>query len=142
MKKLVVALTLVLHCSTLFAGGSAEQVKLLQFAQFDGQFLLVVEPVENSEQIYKDPYMGKCKIFSVIGHYDVSLFAGDSMPSEEEHIEALQFLTSKPDKFRLGWMGSGFNIADEREPCVMQSRAIKIWKEKGIETVVSYYESM
>ena len=139
--RLYILMTFVLISNNCFAGGSHAEVELLQFSAHDNRYILVVRP--RVDEI--DPYMKGCEIFTVAGSFKPKNFferLGEygRLPNEEAHLEALQFLKTKPTKFNLGWIGTGFKRLNPDEACVVESRALELYENKdNSKTVLSNY---
>lgn len=120
------------------AGGSHERVKILQFTTYgDGNFLLVVSP-QGNESGYRDPYMGNCRIFSVLGRYESQgMFESGYIPSREKHAKALEYLSDR-EFVDLGWMGKGFEIMNPSDPCLVGSRALEVLGDGSDKRVISW----
>jgi len=139
--KIITLLVLLITHGVVIAGGSFENVELLQFTTYgENRYLLVVKPMADGKSNYKDPYMGNCKIFSVVGGYrELGIFEGGNIPSINEYLKAIEYLRTNPKPLRLGWMGGGFKVLNPNNPCVVTSRSLKIIEEQGVKAVVSWF---
>jgi len=130
-----------------YAGGSYGLVKVESLKMLSSiDYILVVAPVKNDDA-YKTPYMGECEKFEVHGTYGwlkgswISHFL-PWMPEitfRENHLQALQKLkqyVGKDKPLQFGFMGSGFKILDEKNPCVVESKALELYEDGAI---YSYY---
>lgn len=140
--RLYIFLAFLFISKSCLAGGSHAEVKLLQFSTYENRYVLLVSPKEGET----DPYMKGCEIFTVIGSYKPKSFferLGEygRLPNEKNHLEAIQFLKTKPNKFHLGWMGGGFKRLNPDEACVVESRALELSGNWGnFKTVISNYD--
>ena len=137
--KIILAMVFLAIISTANAGGSHEKVKIIQFSTYgDGNFLLVVSPQKRNGSNYRDPYMGKCRIFSILGRYeDKGIFESGYIPSREKHNDALEYLSDR-EFVELGWMGQGFRILNPNDPCLVNSRALEVIDVGGDKVVASW----
>jgi hypothetical protein len=90
--------------------------------------------------------MGHCSLFTVRGTY--SHFHSAKFPSfvtREAHLAALAHLSEAHAAGRtvnLGWMGGGFVLVQAHTPCVVRSRALHLFTERGVTSVVSYHDAI
>jgi hypothetical protein len=95
---------------------------------------------------YVDPYMGRCSLFTVRGTY--SWLHSSQFPSHvtrESHLAALAYLSkahAKAEVVNLGWMGTGFVPVQSATPCVVRSRALHLFTERDVTSVVSYHDAI
>jgi hypothetical protein len=139
----------LLGTADVLAGGSDVEVAVVSFvASSDIDYTLVVEPVTPSPtEQYPDPYMGHCRRFTVLGTY--SRLAGlhltqPPMVTRTAHLDALEFLRTSAAShamIRLGWIGSGFLVANPAEPCVAKSRALVLFSDEHGKAVISFYRA-
>ena len=134
----VIVLLLFLVALDLFAGGSYELVRLKSFVSINERdFVLIVEPIGRNDD-YRDPYFGNCDLFTVLGKYrTIGIFEPGSIPTESEHMEAIDYLRERPKEFSFGWIGGGFHVYDTSDPCVVESRALKLMEEGHV--ISSYH---
>ena len=111
---------------------------------------LVVVPQPNSI----DPYLAKCKTFTVLGTYTDRPAGGrwwhfwsrfPEAVTRTGHIAALSQLSeaySSKRPLNFGWMGPGFAQVDSSNPCIVRSRALEIVREKDVNAVVSYHDAV
>lgn len=119
------------------AGGSWVPVHVQKLTMLsDTEYVLVALPAPDPSG-YKDSYLGDCKRFEVHGTLQrlkgkdlLSLliwWKANGTPTKEQHLTALAYLKkfegSKSD-INFGWMGSGFNIIDSQNPCIVESRGL------------------
>ena len=153
MKKhnaILLSLIGILKGSAALAGGSAEPVKVISFAaNGDTDYTLVVAPVAPSEPgSFRDPYVGHCERFTVMGTY--SRLAGlyltqPPMVTRAAHLDALKYLSKAAASnatIQLGWMGEGFFVSNPGEPCAVKSRALVLFADEHGTTVVSFYHAL
>ena len=122
----------------------------------DTDYDLVVLPVPDNDPNYKDPFLGSCKQFEVHGtlqrlngtHWFIWWVKGGA-PTKEQHLAALAYLKKfegSKSVINFGWMGSGFNIIDPKNPCIVESRALELVPDGGADGkavgVVSYFNSL
>ena len=129
----------------LVAGGSYEPVLIEKINIFDiTEYNLVVKPIKiNKTGAYKDPYMGDCDRFIVIGTYRQTFPSFPEFVTRNSHLEALEYLRKAQERKKIvkfGWMGSGFAQIDHKNPCIVKSRALNLYKFEGEIAVISYYE--
>lgn len=128
-----------------YAGGDYEYVKVESLKMLNStDYILVVAPIK-SDNPYKTPYLGECTKFEVHGVYGWRYYFPLLKPkprfvSRENHVQALEKLrqyvgTDKSAEF--GYIGSGFNILDEKNQCVVESRALFLDEDGAI---YSYYK--
>jgi hypothetical protein len=137
-----------LLCSSATAGGSYEAVNITTFRVTSGtDYELVVEPLKRQDSGgYVDPYMGRCAVFTVRGTYSwVHSIRFPSHVTREGHLAALAYLSeahAKRQVVNLGWMGSGFVPVESGTPCVVRSRALHLFTEREVTSVVSYHDAI
>jgi cellulase/cellobiase CelA1 len=146
----LLSLTGLFAGTAALAGGSAEPVKVISFvASDDSDYTLVVAPVTPPESgSFRDPYMGHCERFTVMGTY--SRLAGlhlaqPPMVTRAAHLDALTYLknaAASHSTIQLGWMGEGFFISNPAEPCVVKSRALVLFTDEHGAAVMSFYHAL
>ncbi len=139
-----ISIALLIFSLNCIAGGSHVTVNLLQFTTYDKGYVLIVSPTGDRD----DPYMKGCKIFTVLGSYDPKSIVerikiAGRLPNQRDHIQAIEYLKTKPEKLNLGWAGTGFKQLNPNEACVVKSRALELFEspEHGT-TVVSNYKGI
>ncbi len=153
----VVALFLVLFFSLpAFAGGSYEPVHVQKLTMLsDTDYVLVALPTPDPSK-YKDPFLGNCMRFEVHGSFQrlegthwFIWWKASGAPTKEQHLAALAELKKyegSKSVINFGWMGTGFNIIDPKNPCIVESRALEFVKDGGEfgKTVafISYFNSI
>ena len=141
------ASSLLLLSTAAQAGGSWEEVVVRSVrlvSATDYELVVAREPNE-------DGYLGKCKVFTVLGTYAERPAESrwwdiwDRFPESvtlEGHLAALALLQtarSSGEHVNFGWMGSGFELIDAAHPCTVRSRALEIRREEGEIAVLSYF---
>jgi len=130
------------------AGGSYESVEIKSIRITSGtDYELVVAPLKGPERGgYIDPYMSQCPLFTVRGTYSrLHSIRFPSFVTREAHSAALAHLWEAHTNGRvvnLGWMGGGFVPVQADTPCVVQSRALHLFTERGVTSVVSYHDAI
>jgi hypothetical protein len=146
--RLLGALILVLICSSALAGGSYERVQVKSIRITNGtDYELVVAPLARSDPHgYVDPYMGRCTVFTVRGTYSrLQSIQFPSHVTRDGHLAALAYLLeahAKRQVVNLGWMGTGFVPVQSNMPCVVRSRALHLFTEREVTSVVSYHDAI
>jgi hypothetical protein len=153
MRRLSAALltfSCLLASGAALAGGSYIRVEVVSFTSSSASdYTLVVEPIAPAQpEPYPDPYMSHCHRFTVTGTY--SRLAGfhltqPPMVTRGAHLRALSYLRASAAShatIRLGWMGSGFLVANPAEPCVVKSRALALFPDDGGNAVISFYHAI
>lgn len=132
---LFIALTLFFFSTPAFAGGNATQVHVLKLSlQSDTDYVLVVSPVKKNDSVTRG-----CSRFEVHGTYsflegDISarltglrpLFS-ERHPTKTDHVAALNYLqkfVGSKKTVWFGFMGEGFHTIVDKNPCVVESRAL------------------
>lgn len=139
MRVLVLFFVLVLFSVPAFAGGDDERVhveKLTMLSELD--YILVVRPVRG--KMSYDDRMKDCKQFEVRGTLKRLKSQGQSSgtPTKKEHLAALAFLKKSEgseNTINFGWIGSGFEIINAKNPCIVKSRGLRHFPN----TVLSYF---
>ncbi len=130
------------------AGGSFEAVRVLSISISDEtDYVLVVAPQPNAmDERYPDPYFRQCKRFEVHGAFlrlkGAWLWTHTSL-TRRAHIDALAYLSAAQrigNIIKFGWVGNGFVAIDEKDPCVVKSRALEIIVDRGNTMVMSYHD--
>lgn len=134
--KPLVIYVLIVTSYAIHAGGSATLVELLAFSQSESEYTLVVKPLRKVEI-----YFGECEAFVVRGSYSPPWFYifSEFFPSRAKYNESIAFLAKRPKEFHFGWMGNGFAVMDEKEPCVVASRALELDTRDSDTFVISYF---
>jgi len=128
----------------LAAGGSSEHVVVDRLAINGVDYTLVVTPSDNAT---RGPYFGRCRRFEVRGTYRWlrgTLFRQEPGLSRIHHLEALHYLQQAYEAKRpveLGWVGTGFVLFDPATPCIVKSRALRLFKDDPGTSVLSYHDS-
>ena len=141
-------LTGLLICSSAPAGGSYESVEVKSIRITNGtDYELIVAPLVRSDRDgYVDPYMGRCPVFTVHGTYSrLQAIQFPSHVTRDSHLAALAYLSnahSKRQVVKLGWMGTGFVPVQSNTPCVVRSRALHLFTEHEVTSVVSYHDAI
>ncbi|TAL27884.1 MAG: hypothetical protein EPN97_16105 [Alphaproteobacteria bacterium] len=142
MRLLTLFLTLILFSAPAFAGGSGQDVHVQKLTLLsDTDYILVVRP-EPGKNGYEDPYMGDCKQFEVHGtlqrlrgKYWLEWFIwwkARGTPTKEQHLAALAYLKKFEGSAKtilFGWIGSGFEVIDPRNPCIVESRGLRLLED-------------
>jgi hypothetical protein len=153
---LTLLFALFLVSSPALAGGSWEPVHVQKLTMLsDTDYILVVLPVPDNNPYWKDPWLGNCQRFEVHGtlqrlegtHWFTWWVTGGA-PTKEQHLAALarikKFEGSK-SVLNFGWMGTGFNIIDPKNPCIVESRGLDLVIDGGEDgktaAIVSYFHS-
>lgn len=143
-------LALLLFPPPAFAGGDGQFVRVQKLTmQSDTDYVLVVLP-EPDKSGYKDFYMGDCKRFEVHGtlqslngtHWFIWWNTGGA-PTKEQHLAALAYLKKfegSPKTILFGWMGSGFKVIDPNNPCIVESRGLRLFDDP--EGVLSFFNAI
>lgn len=135
---------IMFSASPAHAGGDWYPVIVSSLHSEDTDYVLVVEPTT------KTPlgFPSICKTFEVRGTYSWwhSWRGFPSWVNRQGHKKALVYLShalKTGEVISFGFMGSGFEPIDPKDPCVVRSRALHLMenqghlnKEKG---VVSYF---
>jgi hypothetical protein len=67
------------------------------------------------------------------------------MLSRDNHLQALRVLgnaAATHEIVRLGAMGSGFEVADASDPCVVRSRALWLVTDEHGQAIYSFYNAI
>ena len=147
-QRLFGALIGALICWSATAGGSYESVKIKSFRITNAtDYELVVAPLKRPDSGgHLDPYMGHCTVFTVRGTY--SWLHSTQFPAHvtrEAHLAALAYLSeahAKGQVVNLGWMGTGFVPVQSDTPCLVRSRALHLFTEREVTSVVSYHDAI
>jgi hypothetical protein len=126
----IAAVIALLWVSPAFAGGDDDPVRVVSLRMLsETDYILVVEP-----QVVKYPALPKCHRLEVQGTFErlegAIPFIYKGGPSKKDHSEALQYLRQFVGTNRFvgfGWMGDGLRSVDDKNPCVVKSRALKIY---------------
>jgi hypothetical protein len=108
-------------------------------------YTLSVEPTAEAKG---DPYLGGCKTFTVHGTYGRlrgEWFSRPPMLSRENHLQALRILAKAAtthEIVRLGAMGSGFEVSDASNPCVVKSRALWFVVDDHGQAIYSFHNAI
>ena len=91
--------------------------------------------------------MGACDRFEVRGTYGLLRGASrtEAWLSRQVHREAMEFLQQafiSGQEFNLGWVGTGFLLADPNKPCIVKSRALRLLKDDSGARVLSYHDAV
>ena len=130
------------------AGGSHVPVEIKSIRIINGSdYELVVAPLKRPEPGgYVDPYMGRCSLFTVRGTYSqLHSVQFPSFVTRKAHLAALAHLSEAHAAGRtvnLGWMGGGFVPVQVGAPCVVRSRALHLFTEREVTSVVSYHDAI
>jgi hypothetical protein len=132
------------------AGGSWASVEVSSLRLMnETDYELVVVPEPNT-----DPYLGKCKTFTVLGTYTDRPAGGrwwhfwsrfPESVTRKGHVAALSQIaearaSNRPLNF--GWIGAGFSPVDPSNLCVVRSRALETVREGESIAVVSYHDAV
>jgi hypothetical protein len=135
-----------------YAGGYEIGVQVVSLKMLsDTDYIAVLAPSVPKHYPPNYPSIGKCKTFEVRGTY--TYLEGQIAPwftglfpfifhtplSKENHLEALQRLqqfAGTKQYLDFDSVGDGLKIVDQNNPCVVQSRALRLYKDG---TVLSYY---
>jgi hypothetical protein len=146
--RLLGALIAAVVYGTTIAGGSYEpvEIKSIRIAN-ETDYELVVAPLKRpSSAGYLDPYMGQCPLFTVQGTYSrLHSIQFPSFVTRDAHLAALAHLSEAHANGRivnLGWMGGGFVPMQAGTPCVVRSRALHLFTEREVTSVVSYHDAI
>jgi hypothetical protein len=129
------------------AGGSHEAVQIKSIRVTNGtDYELVVTPLIPDRGGYLDPYMGRCDVFTVRGTYStLHSLRFPSFVTREGYLAALAYLSDAHASGRvvnLGWMGGGFVPEESTSPCVVRSRALQLFTEQEVTSVLSYHDAI
>ena len=147
--KVIASMAAVLLPQLACAGGAYEAVlvKSLRITN-EVDYELVVAPIPREPSNgYKDPYMGTCSTFTVQGTY-ARLYSALRLPAHvtrQAHVAALSYLRKAFESGRpanLGWMGTGFVAVDPKIPCVVRSRALQLFIDRGETSVISRHNAV
>jgi len=151
---LATLLFLTVFSTLAFAGGSWISVYVQKITMLsDTDYILVVEPVSEQEAS-QDPFFGGCGYFEVQGTFSRrsgqpwfwTLYPSVRKQNEQNRIKhlaalkKLQQLEETRTPLNFGWMGTGFNIIDEKNPCVVESRTLGLVEDGGIIAIMSYFK--
>jgi hypothetical protein len=159
MKTRIAGFTLfTLVCVTASAGGSWEAVKIARFTSTNAtDYVLVVELVPRgpTEVQWQDPMFRGCTRLVVHGTFGALRAKGRfawfqdtfSPPkhadlTKAKHLEAISYLQRAVEEHQiinLGYIGTGFVPVDAEQPCVVASRALEIYNDRGSTAIVSYH---
>lgn len=142
---LVTFCTAVLFSQAVRAGGSWVPVHINEIKlHSDTDYTLTITPLEDG-----DFYFRSCKRFVINGSFSrlngASWFwkwSSKHSSNRKKHLDALRELRLQEGKnstLNFGWMGRGFKIIDPSNPCVVESRALKLIKDSNKPTIVSYF---
>jgi hypothetical protein len=139
---------LILLAGSSWAGGSFSPVAVESLVFHSAtEYELVVRPIETDlDALPRDPYFGKCPLFTVRGAYSIvhSTLRFPAFVTRESHTAALAKLsgalkTRTPVNF--GWIGTGFVPIDPKKPCVVRSRALHLRVDSGTTSVLSLHNA-
>jgi hypothetical protein len=128
-----------------YAGGSADQVEIEELKMLSQtDYVLVVRPypTEHSYSVF-----GTCLRVEIQGSYSAfhSWLHYPKSVTRKGHETALAFLRGafeKKARVLLGEMGRGFERYDQKNPCLLKSRALELYEENGIFSIYSYYHGI
>ena len=129
------------------ASGSFEPVELLAFQQTkDASFSLIAKAsTAVTATRPAESYFSLCKQLRVFGSFDEKFWKDQSVVTRVGHLQALAALERAKragNSFQIGWLGRGLQVVNKSQPCVMKSRGLVLWKEPGVEAVLSVYHAL
>lgn len=151
---LLLSFVFTLFSFPAFAGGNWQDVRIQKLTLLsETDYVLVVLP-EPKESGSKDPYMGDCKRFEVRGTLQrlkgkqwIDRFIWWNIrgtPTKEEHLAALSYLKQfegSQKTIHFGWIGRGFEIIDPQNPCIVESRGLRLLDDKP-KSVYSFFNAI
>jgi len=130
-----------------FGGGSDELVSIEKFQVLNStDYVLVVLP-KPLAAVPLDWFMGGCVRFTVHGTYRTLRglwFHNPKDLTREAHSSALRFLKDAFDHqtdIRLGWTGTGFEVIDRNDRCIVNSRALQLYTDQRGTAVYSFFKA-